>query len=234
MAKKAKKNSEGEKKGMPLSFILALVGLVGLPLVGFLGWYVMTVVLDVSGSKQTAEGMIAKEVSKAQEAIKKDLAERASKEGFDVDKVEGCSQIQDQYRIPQGFVFSDFSLNQLLGLPKMATDKQVRERCITFAKVVKRMEKLAHHERHVFVCEGGQFSTDETGRYMMIPDPKGRGVIESVNGAKSLIKITRGADILLRQWQVFNLGDGCIVVGMSKVGVFNFSGAVKLAPQTAN
>ncbi len=230
MAKKAKEKSEGGKKGMPLSFILALVGLVGLPLLVFLGWYVLTVVLDVSGSSQTAEGMIVKQVSKAQEAIRKGLVERANKEGFNVDNVEGCAQIKDQYRVPLGYVFGDFSLSQLVGLPKTATDEQVQERCIVFAKVVERMEKLAHHDRHVFVCVGGQFTTDEAGRYMMIPDPQGRGVIESVNGVKSLVKIARGAHILLRQWQVFNLGDGCIVVGMSKVGVFNFSGAVKLAP----
>jgi len=230
MAKKAKEKSEGGKKGMPLNFILAAVGLVGLPLVGLLGWYIMTVALVAFGSEQTAEGMIANQVSNVQESVKNHLEDRASKEDFDVDNVEGCAQIKDQYRVPQGYEFGDFSLSQLVGLPKTATDEQIQERCIIFAKVVERMEKLAHHDHHVFVCESGQFTTDEVGRYMMIPDPQGRGVIESVNGVKSLIKIARGAHTLLHQWQVFNLGDGCIVVGMSKVGMFNFSGAMKLAP----
>lgn len=234
MAKKAKKDKGDGKKKLPMSFILTLVGLVGLPLVGFLGWYVLTVILDVSGSKTTAEGMIAAQVKSAQESIKKSLKARATKEGFDVQQVEGCSQIQDQYRVPLGYVFTEFSLNQLLGLPRMATDKQVQERCIIFAKVVKRMEKLAHHDRHVFVCPGGQFTTDETGRYLLEPDPKGRGVVEIINGAKNFIEIARHAHILLRQWQVYNLGDGCVVIGMSKVGVFNFSGAVKLKPQPTN
>lgn len=33
-----------------------------LPLTIFIGWYVLTVVLKVSGSEQTAEGMVAKQV----------------------------------------------------------------------------------------------------------------------------------------------------------------------------
>ena len=206
----------------------ALIGLIGMPLTIFLGWYVLTVVLEVSGSSQTAEGMVADQVVNAQRAIKKKLKERADAEGFNVDQVENCTQIEDQYRVPLGFVFTEFSRRQLVGLPKTATDLQVQERCILFAKIVKRMEKLAHHERHVFVCQGAQFTTDEAGRYMLVPDAKGRGVIEVTNGKKNFIQIGRHEYILLNQWQIYNIGDGCMVVGMSKVGVFNFSGSVKL------
>lgn len=227
MAKKPKKSSGGKKK-LPRSFIFAFIGLVVLPVTIFLAWYVLTVVLQVSGSKQTAEGMVVEGVVSAKEAIQKKLKERAEREGFKLAEVEGCVQIEDQYRVPLGFVFTEFSRRQLLGLPKTATDEQVQERCVLFAKVVERMEKLAHHDRHVFVCEGAQFTTDEGGRYMLIPDPKGRGVIEVLGGAKNLIKMEPHSHTLIKQWHVYNIGDGCIVVGMSKVGVFNFSGGVKL------
>lgn len=231
MAKKAKKkgaSGAGGKKKLPKSFIYALIGLVIMPLTIFIGWYVLTVVLKVSGSQQTAEGMVAQQVIDAKDAVKQKLVERAKKEGFDVDEVEGCSQIEDQYKVPLGFVFTEFSRRQLVGLPKTATEEQVQERCILFAKVVERMERLAHHDRHVFVCQGAQFTTDEAGRYMLVPDKKGRGVVEVIGGAKTLIKIPPHSHTLLKQWQIYNIGDGCIVVGMSKVGVFNFSGAVKI------
>ncbi|NQV45396.1 MAG: hypothetical protein HQ501_10850 [Rhodospirillales bacterium] len=207
--------------------MLTLGVLVVLPLTIFLGWYVLTVVLKVSGSSQTAEGMVAKQVVSAKDALKKKLKERADKEGFDVDNVFGCAQIEDQYRVPLGFVYTDFTTRQLVGLPKTATETQVHERCIGFAKVVERMEKMSHHDRHVFVCEGAQFTTDEAGRYMLVPDPKGRGIIEVIGGKKNLIKMVPHSQVLIKQWQVYNIGDGCVVVGMSKAGIFNFSGGVK-------
>jgi len=236
MAKKAKKSTKkntGEsteegKKRLPRSFKLTLFGLVVIPLTIFLGWYLLTVVLKVSGSSQTAEGMVANQVVSAKDALKNKLMERANKEGFDVDNVFGCAQIEDQYRVPLGFVYTDFTTRQLVGLPKSATDAQVHERCIVFAKVVERMEEMSHHDRHVFVCEGAQFTTDEAGRYMLISDPKGRGVIEVIGGKKNLINMAPHSQALVKQWQVYNIGDGCVVVGMSKAGIFNFTGGVKL------
>ena len=233
MAKKSiKKNTgestEGKKKKLPRSFMLTLIALVVMPLTIFLGWYVLTVVLKVSGSSQTAEGMVAHQVVSAKDALKKKLKERASKEGFEVDNVLGCASIEDQYRVPLGFGHTDFTTRQLVGLPTTATETQVQERCVVFAKVVERMEKMSHHDRHVFVCEGAQFTTDEAGRYMLVPDPKGRGVIEIIGGKKNLIDMAPHSQALIKQWQIYNIGDGCIVVGMSKVGIFNFSGGVKL------
>lgn len=226
MAKKAKKKKKG---GLPRSFVYALIFLVILPVTLFLGWYVLTVVLEVSGSQQTAESMVAAQVKKAQEAVKNKIVERAQKENFAVDSFESCTQIEDQYRLPVGYVYTEFTQKQLLGLPADATDDQMRERCVVFAKVVNEMEKLAHHDRHVFVCQGAEFATDESGQYVMIPDPQGRGIIQQINGQQKLTPIARGAHTLIRNWQVYNLGDGCVVIGMSKSGVFSMSGAVKLS-----
>ncbi|MEQ8664221.1 MAG: hypothetical protein RIC16_00715 [Rhodospirillales bacterium] len=226
MAKKAKAKKSG---GLPKSFIYALIFLVIIPVTLFLGWYVLTVVLQVSGSQMTAESMVAEQVKKAQQAVKNQIVERAKKENFQVDNFEACTQIDDQYRLPIGYVYTEFTQKQLLGLPADATEDQMRERCVVFAKVVSEMEKLAHHDRHVFVCQGAEFATDESGQYVMVPDPKGRGVIQRVNNQQKLTPIPRGSHTLIRSWQVYNLGDGCIVVGMSKSGVFSMSGAVKMS-----
>jgi len=226
MAKKAKKKKKG---GMPKSFLYALIFLVILPVTLFIAWYVLTVVLEVSGSQQTAEGMVADQVQRAKDAVKNQIVERAKNEHFSVDTFDSCTQIEDQYRLLIGVVYTEFTEKQLLGLPADATDDQMRERCVIFAKVVTEMEKLAHHDRHVFVCQGAEFATDESGMYKMLPDPQGRGVIQQVQGNQKLTQIPRGSHTLIRSWQVYNLGDGCLVIGMSKSGVFAMSGAVKLS-----
>lgn len=225
----AKEEDEGKKKGkLPKSFIYASIFLVIIPLVIFLAWYVLTVVLEVSGSQQTAESMVAQQVEKARQAVKNQIIERAKAENFTVEDFDSCTAIEDQYRIPIGVVYTEFTEKQLLGLPADATDVQMRERCVIFAKVVKEMQKLAHHDRHVFVCQGAEFSTDESGQYKLLADPSGRGVIQQLQGQQQLTQIQRGAHTLVRNWQVFNLGDGCIVVGMSKSGLFSMSGSVRL------
>ncbi len=228
MAKKAIKKSKDGKKKLPRSFIYALVAFIILPMTLFLGWYVWTAVLVVSGSQKTVEGMVAAQAGKASDAVRAQLADRAKKEGFKVDEVDSCTQIEDQYRIPQGYVFTEFSRRQLVGLPKSASDVQVQERCVIFAKVVRRMERLAHHDRHVFVCQAAEFSADDSGRYMLKADPKGRGLIEIKNGKKSLIEMKPHTNQLVGTWQVYSLGDGCLVIGMSKSGAFTMSGGVKL------
>ncbi len=225
MAKKAKKKKSG---GLPKSFVYALIFLVIIPMVLFIGWYVLTVVLEVSGSQQTAESMVADQVKKAQQAVKNKIVERAKQENFQVDEFEACTQIEDQYRLPVGYVYTDLTQRQLLGLPATATEEQMRERCVIFAKVVTQMEQLAHHDRHVFVCQGAEFATDESGQFVMLADPKGRGVILQSGQQKKLQPIPRGSHTLIRSWQVYNLGDGCLVIGMSKSGVFSMSGTVKI------
>ncbi len=217
-----------KKKGMGKGFIVSVVVLIVLPVVGLLGWYFLEAGLQMSGSSMSAEQALMSEINKAKEAMAHEIAERAGSEGFQVGDFDNCSQIEDQYRIPQGYVFTEFSRRELVGLSKNATDEEVQERCVIFAKVVARMEQLAHHDRHVFVCQGSEFKTDEAGRYRLIADPAGKGVIEIKGGTKKLTPIKRYNHILLGAWQIYNLGDGCLVIGMSKSGVFSFSGGVAL------
>jgi len=222
------KRTKTGKKKLPKSFIIALICFIGLPIAGLETWYIVTATLEVSGSKLSASEMVKENISKARFAMRNKMAEQAKLEGFQIEDVDKCTEIEDQYMLPQGVVFTDLTKRQLVGLPPTATLKEVNARCIIFAKVVMRMEKLSHHDRHVFVCQGASFSNDESGRFTIIADPKGRGVIESFGGNKKLIKIPRGSHALVREWQIFNLGDGCVIIGLSKNGAFSMSGSVNV------
>ena len=227
MAEKKRKKSGGLSKGL----IYGLMFLVILPVASFVGWYVLSFGLDVKGSRtsMSAEQLAAEQAMEAQQAARNQVIQRASAEGFAVDSFDSCAQVEDQYRLPVGAVFTELTARQLLGLPADATEEQMRERCVIFAKVVREMEKLAHHDRHVFVCQGAEFATDESGMYRLIADPGGRGVIQQVQGQRQLTPIQRGSHTLIRSWQVYNLGDGCIIVGLSKSGVFSMSGKVRVS-----
>lgn len=231
MAKKAaKKKKKAPKKAvgkLPRSFFVALIFLLGLPAGALVGWYAYTVTMEYSAGARQAEKDIKAGLS---EAAKKaaELARRAAQEGFKVRYYDACDKITDQYKIPQGYVITKFTRRELVGLPKTATEEQVQERCIMFAKAVTQMEQLAHHDRHVFVCEGARFATDAGGGYYLTADPQGRGVIEHYGGATRLTEIPKGRFELLKSWQVYNVGDGCIIVGMSKQGVFQMQGGVEL------
>ncbi len=217
-----------KKKSQSKGLIIAFVVLIVLPSIAFIGWYGVTAGLQSSGSSMSAEEAMANEFKKAQEALRAKIVERANEEGFQVDSFDACDAIEDQYRLPSGYVFTDFTRRQLVGLKPTATEEQVRERCVIFAKVVARMQKLAHHDRYVFVCEGAEFKTDEAGKYRLIADENGKGVIEVKAGLRKLVPIRRHSHILIGTWQVYNLGDGCVVIGMSKSGTFSFSGSVSI------
>ncbi|MBT4888134.1 MAG: hypothetical protein HON65_01085 [Rhodospirillales bacterium] len=234
MAKAATKNKpkKGKKKKFSIGFYLVLGGVFGIPLVGLLVWYFTTMSLQVSGSSlsasEFAQASIAKSVEKAKSALKDKLEERARLEGFRIEEVDNCTDIESQYQLPVAGTSTNLTLKQLLGLPAAASFAQVSARCVVFAKAVQRMERLSHHDRHVFVCQNASFSNDESGRFAIFADKKGRGIIESFSGTKKLIEIPRGSHSLVRQWQIFNLGDGCVIIGLSKDGIFSMSGSVNL------
>ena len=125
-------------------------------------------------------------------------------------------------------MYTEFTQRQLVGLSKFASDEQVTERCIQFAKAVAKMEAMSHHLRHVYVCQKAQFNADKSGRYFLTADAEGRGVVENLSGRAILHPIQVGESILLRGWQIYNQGDGCVIVGMSKSGTFSFRGGVTI------
>ncbi len=223
-AKGGGKKGGGKKKGLPKSFFWALILILVLPATGLLGWYAYQVMGHVAKDTQAALDKKATELAAKANAF----AKRAAREGFMVSDFDACAQIKEQYRIPAGIVYTEFTQRQLVGLSKFASDEQVAERCVQFAKAVARMETQAHHARHVYVCQKAQFNADKSGRFFLTSDPDGKGVIEHLGGGQRLYPIPKDQSILLRGWQVYNQGDGCIIIGMSKSGTFTFRGGVTI------
>ena len=157
----------------------------------------------------------------------KDLASRAIKEGFRTKNVDACQNMIDAYTTPAGWHYTDQALHTLVGLPATVTKEVLDERCIDFAKAVAEMQKMSHHTRHVFVCGESAFE-EESGKYHIKADPGGRGAIQNMSTSKDeLIEIPRGQSTVFRLWQLYNFDDECIIVGLSKSGVFTMSGKVR-------
>ncbi len=204
-----------------------LYTLFGLPAVVLLGWYFYTVAFEFQKEEMT---QMERKVAKKAKSIAKgasELAKRAVKEGFETEEVDNCRNVVKQYETPQGWVMTDARLNELVGLPATASKAQMNERCVYFAKVVAAMQRISHHSRHVFVCGKSFFEIAGGKNYYIRSDPQGRGAIQNLSNNKDqLIPIQPGRTTVFNHWQLFNVGDGCIVVGLSKAGTFRMSGKV--------
>lgn len=222
---KAKGKGGGKKKkGLPKSFYAGIFIVFVLPLVALLGWYAYQVLGHVSKGSQEALDKRAQELAKQTSAF----ANRAAKEGFKVQDFDACAKIREQYKIPAGVVYTEFTQRQLVGLSKFASDEQVKERCVQFAKAVAKMQQMSNHTRHVYICQTAQFAVDKAGNYFLTADPQGRGVVENFGSNAKLTPIDKDQSILMRGWQIYNQGDGCLIIGMSKTGIFTFSGGMKM------
>ncbi len=220
---KAKK-SGAKKKGLGKGFYIGVALLIVVPFVGLMGWYAYSVLGVFAEDKQKALDAKAQRLAAQASAF----AKRAAKEGFKVKDVDACQKIREQYRIPAGIIYTEFTQRQLVGLSKFASDEQVTERCIQFAKAVTEMQKMSRHLRHVYVCQSAQFNVDKAGRHFLTADPRGRGVVENRGKRNKLHPIGKGRSILMSGWQIYNQGDGCIIIGISKTGIFTFSGGVQM------
>ncbi|OHC76480.1 MAG: hypothetical protein A3G18_12935 [Rhodospirillales bacterium RIFCSPLOWO2_12_FULL_58_28] len=196
----------------------------GLPIIGILGWYAYTVTYELN--KPTMKKFEEEMVSKA-----KSMAEKAIKEGFAVKDVDACQKMIDEYTTPKGWTYTDATLYELVGLPKTTSREKMEERCIFYAKTVVEMEKLSHHTRHVFVCGESRFEAGKSGHHYITADPGGRGAIEHVGAKETLVPIPVGKSKVHTLWQFYNVGDGCIIVGLSKSEAFSMSGHVTHAKE---
>ncbi len=155
------------------------------------------------------------------------LPEIARKEGFNPDDFTKCQHIVDEYTTTKGAFYAKETVHQLLGLPANATQAQFNERCIYFAKTVKGMRKISLHIRHVFVCGESVLNITGPGGFFIKPDPSGRGALQNIKSSGGeLLKIGKGISSVLESWHLFNVGDGCLIVGLSKAGVFRMSASV--------
>lgn len=193
----------------------------GLPIIGILAWYAYTVTYELN--KPAMSKFEAEMIDKV-----KIMTEKAIKEGFMVKDVTACQKMIDEYTTPKGWTYTDAALYELVGLPKMTSKEKLEERCIFYAKAVVEMEKLSHHTRHVFVCGESHFEIGKSGNHYIMADPGGQGAIEHV-AADTLIPIPVGKSKVHTLWQLYNVGDGCIIVGLSKSEAFSMSGHVSRA-----
>jgi len=227
-ASKGKVAHEGDGKGSIFKSRPAIIAYIifGLPLVLLLAWYFYNVayIVDEKGMRAMEERIQAEIKNKLNT-----LRKRAKIEGFTIKDYSVCEKVADSYQGLGGDKIEDAELNKLVGIPKDSTEKQREERCITYAKAVFKMEKTSHHTKHMIVCQGAEFKLGGSGgaNYTIKPDPKGRGAIQNFDPrSKKLVKIRKGGTTLLHQWHIYNMGDGCIVIGLSKAGVFSMSGSV--------
>ena len=192
----------------------------GIPCVLLIAWYAYTVAFELN--KPAMSRMEAD--LKAGIA---NLAERALREGFRTENVDACRNMVDEYTTPKGWFYSPAELFQLVGLSRDATVDEMNERCIFFAKVVAEMQKMSRHDRHVFVCGESIFDVGQEGKYYIKADPQGRGAIRKFDeNAEQLLTIPKNQTAIVKNWQIYNVGDGCIIVGLSKAGVFRMLGHV--------
>ena len=184
------------------------------------GWYFYTLAFHFNESAMT----------RMESDIKQgftNLAERALKEGFRAEEVDKCRNMMKEYTTPKGWFYSDADIYELVGLPRNATQQHLNERCVYYAKAVAGMEKMAHHTRHAFVCGASLLDVGGGGRYYIKPEPSGRGAFHSLDQhGEKLMEIPKEASMILNNWQVYNVGDGCIIVGLSKASTFRMSGKI--------
>lgn len=193
----------------------------GIPVILFLSWYAYTVVFELNKPE-----MIKFEAEMT--GTFKDLASRAIKEGFKVESVNVCQNMIDNYTTPKGWNYTDEALHTLVGLPASASKEDLGERCIDYAKAVAEMQKMSRHTRHVFVCGESIFDAEIGDRYYIKADPGGQGAIQNLSSGKDkLIEIPRGESTVFRMWQLYNFDDECIIIGLSKTGMFRMSGKVQ-------
>ncbi len=194
---------------------------LGVPFFLLFAWYAYTVAFEFNKPAMTRMEADLK-------AGITNLAERALREGFRAKDVDLCRNMVEEYTTPKGWFYSDAALFQLVGLSRDATVDQMNERCIFFAKAVADMQQMSRHDRHVFVCGESIFDVGNRGKFYIKADAKGRGVIRKFTEGQGevLMPVSRNQITVLQNWQIYNVGDGCIIIGLSKAGVFRMSGQV--------
>ncbi len=196
----------------------------GIPVFLLLSWYSYNVAFEFN---RPAMSQFEKDVK----VTVTNLAERALREGFATEQVNHCRRMAEAYTTPKGWHYSDAKLYQLVGLSPDATVEQMNERCIYFAKAVAQMQKMSHRIRHAFVCGDSILDIGNKGRFYFKADPQGRGVLRRFDPRQGerLVAIPKGESTVVLHWQIYNVGDGCVIAGLSKVGVFRMAGKVDYA-----
>lgn len=221
--KKKKKSGGGKKKSRAKMFILiGALGFLGIAtiagVVAYNEWHKRQLAKNWGMEQMSPEERAAYEAEQKAKAEEEKLQAFVEKKHINRTFFDECKLMSDQYTTPKGWNYAKLPLSMLLGLPKYSPDGAIDERCAEFATIVERMESLSHHDRHVFMCKASVFKLP--GGYFFEVDPKGRGIYhghDAIPNDKKFIPIKPGKSKIYAQWQFYNVGDGCNVVGFSKM-----------------
>ena len=90
----------------------------GIPVFLFLSWYAYTVVFELNKPEM-------EKFETAMTGTLKGLASRAIKEGFQVESVNVCQNMIDNYTTPKGWNYTDEALHTLVGLSASASTEDL-------------------------------------------------------------------------------------------------------------
>lgn len=136
----------------------------------------------------------------------------------DAARVQECLAMGKRYGGATGTDFA--ALQTLIGIPADAGRNDIEARCLSFSKVVTRMDSMAPRPLHSFLCRGTRYQIDQRFAFIPLADRSGVKMI-------SLEKTQRGTErmdvktypvppdriSMAARWQFYNYGDGCLVVG---------------------
>ena len=217
-APKKKSKKRKKKKNKKLYVLLGLLLFVGLAVIA--GIIAYNEWQKRQYAKQWGMHTLSEEEKKKIEDEKKEKKIQAFVQEKHINRTffDECKAVSNQYTAPKGYTYDKLPTQLLLGLPKYAVDGAIDDRCAQFSHIVEDMEKLAHHDRHNIMCKNSLFKLP--GGYFFEVDPQGRGVLyghEALTQEKKLIPVKPGKSTIFAQWQFYNVGDGCNVIGYSKM-----------------
>lgn len=198
-----------------------LYWVAGIPAVLLLGWYGYFLAYEFHRPVMSRpEAVLTKGYVGAR-------ANLPAQEEYRPEEVDRCKNMIQEYTTPKGWFYADADIYELVGLPRESTREQLNDRCVYYAKAVAGMERMAHHIRHAFVCRDSMLDVSGNGRYYIKADPQGRGAIRNLDlSGEKLVDVPMGTTTVINSWQVYNVGDGCIIVGLSKDSTFRMSGTI--------
>lgn len=147
---------------------------------------------------------------------------------YDKQDVERCKDMPSMYKLDTPDAPAPIDLLPAIGLDGDADRKAVNERCVAFAKTVAKMQTVSSHRHYAYLCPGVRFGLGKGFGFTPMPGDKGVMIASTdPNAEKIEIPIAPGRMEIYQQWQFYNMGDGCYVVGYST----NRSRTLEVLPQ---
>lgn len=135
---------------------------------------------------------------------------------YDKKYVSACNVMPDMYVLDSPDSPAPIELRPSIGLEPGADPKAIENRCIAFAKTVAKMQTVSNHRHYAYLCPGTRYVLGNDFGFVPMPNGKGVMVWSGAKNAETIpIPIEPGRQAFYSQWQFYNVGDGCYVVGYS-------------------